>query len=161
MQRSGHRRAREHPSARRCCRYPLRGPCGESGVPPAAPAISLGAEQQAPPNRSAAVGADLSAAAHEYVHQQPLDRQVSEAEAPHAAEQEADSAEHVLRPLAEAGEERDRQQIEKPAQEPPDAVLRMAVCSRAMIDRSSVTRKPRAWASTGMNRCISPYSRIS
>ena len=52
---------------------------------------------------------------------------------PSVAEQEAeqaDAAEQVLRPLAEAGEELDRQQVEEALDEAAHAVLRVAELAR-------------------------------
>src|SRR5581483_2601977 len=60
---------------------------------------------------------------------QPEQSEVAE----HEAEQ-AEAAEHVLRPLAEAGEEFHRQEVEKPLDEAADAVLGPAETARAMVD---------------------------
>lgn len=68
------------------------------------------------------------------IHEDPHQSQVGEAEGSETEEEEADSSEHVLWSLSEAGEELDRQQVEEASQESLDSVLGVPELSRAMVD---------------------------
>jgi hypothetical protein len=48
----------------------------------------------------------------------------------------------MLWALAETGEELNRQQVEKASHEPPDAILRLAVLTRPVLDRQFADLEP-------------------
>src|SRR5262249_948336 len=73
----------------------------------------------------------------------PRERQVHHAEEAEQKTDQADAAEQMLRPLAEAGEELDGHEIEEPFHEASDAVLGFAEAARAMVDLDFADGKAR------------------
>src|SRR5262249_43070189 len=68
------------------------------------------------------------------IRQQPDDGKVGQPERPQSEEQQPERAEDMLRAPREPRQELHRQQIEKPADEPPHAVLALPEPPRAMVD---------------------------
>ena len=64
----------------------------------------------------------------------PIDRQIEQTRTANEERQNAERAEQVLRPFFEAGEEVDREQIEKALYDSRDAVFAVAELSRAVVD---------------------------
>ena len=86
----------------------------------------------------------------------PVQTQIDQPRQTHGERDQAHGSQHVLRPLAEAGEKLDGQQIEETLDDAAHAVLRAAELARPVVDRDFADRKPRAAASTGTKRCSSP-----
>src|SRR6476619_3450327 len=66
----------------------------------------------------------------------PRNAEVGQPEPAEQETQEADAAEHVLGSMAVARQKLDGEQIEKPFDEPADAVFRFAKAPRPMVDRN-------------------------